>query len=206
MTISTPDELPGLGRRERRKLELRDRIRAAGLELFEAQGVEATKIQAICQRADIAQKTFFNYFPTKRHLLREIAQVSLGELLLDIEAVRKLPASTGEKVRAFFAGVADNAEEAGPMRRELLTEVIHLAHESGSEHRQAQQLRDAFGGIVSDGLEAGELTDRYGAEVLTEMLMGAFYVQMFNWAHLDAYPLREHAAEAARFLADSMAK
>ncbi len=206
MTISAPDELSGLGRRERRKLELRDRIRAAGLELFEAQGVEATKIQAICQRADIAQKTFFNYFPTKRHLLREIAQVSLGELLLDIEAVRKLPASTGEKVRAFFAGVADNAEEAGPMRRELLTEVIHLAHESGSEHRQAQQLRDAFGGIVSDGLEAGELTDRYGAETLTEMLMGAFYVQMFNWAHLDAYPLREHAAEAARFLADSMAK
>lgn len=206
MTISAPDEIPGLGRRERRKLELRDRIRAAGLELFEAQGVEATKIQAICQRADIAQKTFFNYFPTKRHLLREIAQVSLGELLLEIEAVRKLPASTGEKVRAFFAGVADNAEEAGPMRRELLTEVIHLAHESGSEHRQAQQLRDAFGGIVSDGLEAGELTDRYGAEVLTEMLMGAFYVQMFNWAHLDAYPLREHAAEAARFLADSMAK
>ena len=206
MTISAPDEIPGLGRRERRKLELRDRIRAAGLELFEAQGVEATKIQAICQRADIAQKTFFNYFPTKRHLLREIAQVSLGELLLDIEAVRKLPASTGEKVRAFFAGVADNAEEAGPMRRELLTEVIHLAHESGSEHRQAQQLRDAFGGIVSDGLEAGELTDRYGAEALTEMLMGAFYVQMFNWAHLDAYPLREHAAEAARFLADSMAK
>ena len=206
MTISAPDEIPGLGRRERRKLELRDRIRAAGLELFEAQGVEATKIQAICQRADIAQKTFFNYFPTKRHLLREIAQVSLGELLLEIEAVRKLPASTGEKVRAFFAGVADNAEEAGPMRRELLTEVIHLAHESGSEHRQAQQLRDAFGGIVSDGLEAGELTDRYGAETLTEMLMGAFYVQMFNWAHLDAYPLREHAAEAARFLADSMAK
>ena len=206
MTISAPDEIPGLGRRERRKLELRDRIRAAGLELFEAQGVEATKIQAICQRADIAQKTFFNYFPTKRHLLREIAQVSLGELLLEIEAVRKLPASTGEKVRAFFAGVADNAEEAGPMRRELLTEVIHLAHESGSEHRQAQQLRDAFGGIVSDGLEAGELTDRYGAEALTEMLMGAFYVQMFNWAHLDAYPLREHAAEAARFLADSMAK
>ena len=206
MTISAPNELSGLGRRERRKLELRDRIRAAGLELFEAQGVEATKIQAICQRADIAQKTFFNYFPTKRHLLREIAQVSLGELLLDIEAVRKLPASTGEKVRAFFAGVADNAEEAGPMRRELLTEVIHLAHESGSEHRQAQQLRDAFGGIVSDGLEAGELTDRYGAETLTEMLMGAFYVQMFNWAHLDAYPLREHAAEAARFLADSMAK
>ncbi|MDG2333001.1 MAG: TetR/AcrR family transcriptional regulator [Myxococcota bacterium] len=195
-----------LGRRERRKLEVRARILEAGLELFEARGVEATKVQAICERADIAQKTFFNYFPTKRHLLREIAQVSLGQLLRDIEAVRKLPVPTREKIHAFFAGVVENADEAGPMRRELLTEMVHIAHEPGEEHREAQQLRDAFAGIVADGLEADELTDRYPAEALTEMLMGAFYVQMFNWANLDAYPLREHASQAARFLTDSMEK
>ena len=59
---------------------------------------------------------------------------------------------------------------------------------------------------MADGLEADELTDRYPAEALTEMLMGAFYVQMFNWANLDAYPLREHASQAARFLTDSMEK
>jgi len=197
---------PDLGRRERRKLEVRVRIREAGLALFEAQGIEATKVQAICERADIAQKTFFNYFPTKRHLLREIARVSLGQLLLDIEAVRKEPISTREKVHAFFAGVADNADEAGPMRRELLTEMVHIAHEPGEEHSQTQQLHDAFAGIVTDGLEAGELTDRYGTEALTEMLMGAFYVQMFNWTNIDAYPLREHAAQAARFLTDAMEK
>ena len=36
------------------------------------------------------------------------------------------------------------------------------------------------------------------------MLMGAFYVLMFNWAHLDDYSLRERALATAGFLADSV--
>ncbi|MCS5634978.1 MAG: TetR/AcrR family transcriptional regulator [Myxococcota bacterium] len=206
MPATPPPQGSDLGRRERRKLEIRTRIREAGLALFEDRGIEATKVQDICERADIAHKTFFNHFPTKRHLLREIAQDPLGSLLLDIEDARKLPGPTREKIRAFFDRVADNAEDAGPMHRELLTEMVHIAHESGTEHQQAQQLHDAFSGLVSDGLEAGELTDRYGADALTEMLMGAFYVLMFNWANLEAYPLRAHAQVTARFLTDSMEK
>ena len=199
-----PPQGHDLGRRERRKLEVRTRIREAGLALFEDRGIEATKVQDICEHADIAHKTFFNHFPTKRHLLREIAQDSLGQLLLDIEDARKLSVPTHEKIHAFFDRIADNAEAAGPMHRELLTEMVHIAHESGTEHQQAQQLHDAFSALVADGLEAGDLTDRYGAEVLTEMLMGAFYVLMFNWANLENYPLRSHAQATARFLTDSM--
>ena len=199
-----PPQGHDLGRRERRKLEVRTRIREAGLALFEDRGIEATKVQDICARADIAHKTFFNHFPTKRHLLREIAQDSLGQLLLDIEEIRKLSAPARDKIHAFFDRIADNAEAAGPMHRELLTEMVHIAHEPGTQHQQAQQLHDAFSALVADGLEAGELTDRYGAEVLTEMLMGAFYVLMFNWANLENYPLRPHAQATARFLTDSM--
>ena len=204
MPETPPLQASELGRRERRKLEVRTRIREAGLALFEDRGIDATKVQDICEHADIAHKTFFNHFPTKRHLLREIAQDSLGRLLLDIEDARKLSAPSHEKIHAFFDRIADNAEDAGPMHRELLTEMVHIAHESGTEHQQAQQLHDAFGALVADGLASGELTDRYGAEVLTEMLMGAFYVLMFNWANLENYPLRSHAKATARFLTDSM--
>ena len=121
-----PPQGHDLGRRERRKLEVRTRIREAGLALFEDRGIEATKVQDICEHADIAHKTFFNHFPTKRHLLREIAQDSLGQLLLDIEDARKLSVPTHEKIHAFFDSIADNAEAAGPMHRELLTEMVHI--------------------------------------------------------------------------------
>jgi len=198
-------ESADLGRRERRKLELRNRILEVASSLFAEQGVEATKIQEICARADIAEKTFFNYFPSRRHLMREIAQEGVGQLLSDIEGIRKRRTSSAERLRLFFEQVADNAELAGPMQRELLTEMIHVAHEAGTEHEQAQQLREAFGALIAEGITAGDLTTRHAPETLTDMLMGAFYVLMFNWANLDEYPIRKHARATAKFLAESMA-
>ena len=56
-------------RRERRVREVHDRIVAAAMDLFGTRGVESTKIDEICEAADIAQKTFFNHFPTKQHLV-----------------------------------------------------------------------------------------------------------------------------------------
>jgi len=195
-----------MGRRERRKLELRNRILEIASELFAQDGVEATRVQEICARADIVEKTFFNHFPSKRHLMREVAQAGVAQLLEDIEAVRKRPVSSAERIRLFFEQIADNAEQAGPMQRELLTEMVHVAHETGAEHEQARQLQDAFGSLVAEGLVAGDLTDRHAPETLTEMLMGAFYVLMFNWANLEDFPIRERARATARFLADSMGR
>ena len=36
--------------------------------------------------------------------------------------------------------------------------------------------------------------------------MGAYYVLMFNWAHLEGYPLQRQAKAAAAFLADALCK
>jgi AcrR family transcriptional regulator len=192
-------------RRERRKLEMRNRILEAAFELFGTKGVEATKVTEICDRADVAHKTFFNHFPTKQHVLREIALGGLGRLLEDIEDARKQPGSSRARIRHFFTRLADNAEEAGPMHRELLTAIIQtVAGETTARAEQAQALHDAFGAIVSDGRAAGDLCEQHDSETLTAMLMGGFYVLMFNWANLDGYPLRDRALATARFLEDAM--
>ena len=194
-----------LSRRERRKLEIRDRILAAGVALFEQHGIEATRVAEICERADVANKTFFNYFATKQALLAEIARRGLEQLLVDIEDARKQPGSTRERVRHFFEHLASNAEQAGPMHRELLTEIIQIAsRESSLEPQRARRVRDAFGAIVCDGAALGDLTRAHEPETLTEMLMGGFYVLMFNWANLEDYPLRERALATARFLGDAI--
>jgi hypothetical protein len=36
------------------------------------------------------------------------------------------------------------------------------------------------------------------------MVLGAFYALMFNWAHLEGYPLRRQARAAASFLGDAL--
>ena len=197
---------PDLSRRERRKLEVRARILAAGLELFRAHGFADTKVADICERADVAHKTFFNHFPSKQELVREIAQHSIGELLIDIETARKAGVTTADRLAHFFTDMATRSLEAGPMFREVVSELVHVVHESSSRSEQARRLHDAFGAIVADGLAAGDVTRRHDAETLTEMILGAYYVLIFNYANLDDFPLAEQAAAVARFLGDALAR
>ena len=193
-----------LTRRERRKLEVHNRILEAAGGLFDEQGPVGTTVADICERADVAQKTFFNHFATRQHLMREIAGASIDQLLLDLEAITKQPGGTADRIERFFTQVVDNTEAAGPVHRELLTEVIHAAHESGQEEQAARRLHQAFEALVREGIAAGDLSERYEVETLAEMVQGAFYVLMFNFAHLADYPLRRLAAAAARFLGEAM--
>lgn len=203
--MATASASPDLSsRRGRRRQELRQRIVEAAIALFDEQGFEATKVTDICERADVANKTFFNYFPTKSDLLREIAQGALDQFLGEIEDARKTPGGTRERLHALFARIADNALAAGPMHRELLAEIIHVAHESRTEREQARRLHQAFRALVRDGRSAGDVGTAHTIETQTDMLIGAFYALMLNWANLDDYPLRRQALAAARFLADAL--
>src|SRR5262245_63916707 len=85
-------------RRERRVREVHDRIVASATELFAAHGVDAVKVDEICHAADIAQKTFFNHFPTKQHLMREIAQGFLQDLRSILEAARREGGATARQL------------------------------------------------------------------------------------------------------------
>lgn len=49
----------------RRPTTTRDRIAAAGIELFAARGFDDTSVDDIAEAAGIARRTFFRYFPSK---------------------------------------------------------------------------------------------------------------------------------------------
>src|SRR5262245_45240979 len=90
-------------RRERRVREMHDRILKAAMDLFEARGVEAVKVDDICASADIAQKTFFNHFPTKQHLVREIAEEFLNAFRELLATARAAGGTTAQQIERFFA-------------------------------------------------------------------------------------------------------
>ena len=93
---------PTPSRRERRKLEMRARILETARELFSEQGFQETRVADVCERADIAQKTFFNHYPTKLDLLREIAHAGIEQLMFEIEDIRKADLGTRERIHRFF--------------------------------------------------------------------------------------------------------
>ncbi|TFG96700.1 MAG: TetR/AcrR family transcriptional regulator [Myxococcales bacterium] len=199
--LSVTDPQPS--RRERRRLEVRARILEAALTLFETQGYEATTVTEVARRADIAYGTFFNHFPSKLHLLRELSDLALQGLFENVEEVRKRPGSFAEHLIALFESSAERAEDKGPRMRELLGAMMALAfpETAGQDDRR---IRIAFRSILEDGLAAGEFREGIELDTLTDVVVGTWYAMFLSWVHFDDYPLRGRASSAARFLADTL--
>jgi len=57
-----------LGLRQRKKQQARERIAETARRLFAARGFEGVTVAEIAREADVAEKTVFNYFPTKEDI------------------------------------------------------------------------------------------------------------------------------------------
>ena len=76
-------------RRERRKEETGQRLLDEAMKLFARNGVAGTTIEAITEAADVGKGTFFNYFPSKEHVLLGHVQRQLGKLAAAAGAIRR---------------------------------------------------------------------------------------------------------------------
>lgn len=69
-----------LGRRERKKQQTHDMLRATALKLFAEKGFRETRVSDITEAADVSEATFFRYFSSKE-------DVVLGGLMGPIDGV-----------------------------------------------------------------------------------------------------------------------
>src|SRR5213595_1705224 len=76
-------------RRQRRSAEIRERLFRAALTLFAKKGFTETTVEDITEAADVGKGTFFNYFPSKDHILLAFCEMQLGKLEAAIDAARR---------------------------------------------------------------------------------------------------------------------
>ena len=67
--------------RERKKQQTREHIAATARELFAERGFERVTVAEIARAAEVAEKTVFNYFPTKEDLFYSRLESFEEELL-----------------------------------------------------------------------------------------------------------------------------
>ncbi|NQZ97870.1 MAG: TetR/AcrR family transcriptional regulator [Myxococcales bacterium] len=188
-------------RTERNKREVRGRIVAAAAELFDEHGVEATKVEAICDQADIALRTFFNHFPTKRDVVDQLAIDATSEVAARVRSVHAQGRSTRERLELFFAQSIEASLRGGPTHRELLAALVAVP--VGAENLRAA--REPMLDLLRDGVAAGDIASDHAVETLADVVIGTFYRIIIDWTNTDDYEIREHLSNACRFLCDAIA-
>src|SRR5271156_1893107 len=88
-------------RRSRRSAEIKERLFRAALSLFAQKGFAETTVVDITNTADVGKGTFFNYFPSKDHILLAFGEMQLGKLEAAIEMARQ----AGTPMSDFLRGL-----------------------------------------------------------------------------------------------------
>jgi AcrR family transcriptional regulator len=105
MTTITEERSEDVGLRERKKQQTRNAIHEAAYRLVDAQGLEATTVEQICQEADVSARTFFNYYPSKAAAALEMRGTALDPLVRST-----FRSATGGLVAALCAAIGSTAE------------------------------------------------------------------------------------------------
>lgn len=186
-----------MNRVERRKLEVREKILASAFELFLIQGVAATTIEEICERADVANRTFFNHFATRQDMMRALAErrlVNLHDVVFD-RAEEAIPA----RVVGVFDDIATTLVRSGETYRELIREMLAI---SGYGVHRGLHLHDTFVELVKEGVARGEVSARHDAETLADIIVGALSGGILNWTVDRTYFLATNLHDLGVALAD----
>ncbi|HYB98630.1 MAG TPA: TetR/AcrR family transcriptional regulator [Candidatus Limnocylindrales bacterium] len=195
---------PEEGRRSRRRRELHQRIFDTARALFLQKGFEATRVEDIAAAADIAPATFFNHFPSKEAVLREMA----GEVFTRFHSLVREQLARDVSTRDRLIGFADTAArlvERGPeLTRRVLLEV-HKAVGPGQAGAELAGLEAEMAAVVRAGVERGDVRSDVEESLLAELAVSAIIGVMTRWIHDGAYPLRERMRQAASFLAEAFA-
>src|ERR1700686_5660048 len=121
-------------RRQRRSADIRERLFRAALALFAQKGFVETTVEDITEAADVGKGTFFNYFPSKDHILLAFAEMQLSKLESIIDNLR----NTNEPVPQFLRTLAIRLTEE-PGRNPSIVGALLLANLSSTAVRESMR-------------------------------------------------------------------
>ncbi|MDQ1404705.1 MAG: hypothetical protein QOG55_334 [Acidobacteriaceae bacterium] len=169
-------------RRKRRSSETRERLFRAALDLFAQHGFADTTVEDITNAADVGKGTFFNYFPSKEHILLAFAEMQLSKLESIVENLR----NTNESVPQFLRTLAVRMTEE-PGRNPSLMRALLLANLSSTPVRDGMRINQTRGHqllteFVEIGQRRGELRKDLPAADIAHVFRQTVFGTLLIWS------------------------
>lgn len=207
-TIRTASAAPRVpkqrvNRRERHRAEMRERIFRAALELFAQRGYLETTVEDITEAADVGKGTFFNYFPTKEHVLAHYGEERLQEIERSLERARGKETVLAV-LKDLATDLAGQSSESPDLIRSVFAANLSCAPVRAELQKRIQRARELLAEIFTLGQQRGEIRRDLSPSELARLIRLIFMGVTIAWAVNPDAPLRGTAGEVWDLLCPSL--
>jgi AcrR family transcriptional regulator len=196
---------PSPDRRQRRSAEIRERLFRAALALFAKKGFAETTVEDITEAADVGKGTFFNYFPSKDHILLAFGEMQLGKLEAAIEVARR----TNEPMPQFLRALGVRMTQEPTRNPEIIRAVLQ-AYLSTTPVREAmldlqRRVQALHTQMIRLGQEQHEIRDDLPAEEIAYVFRQTIFGTLLIWSLYGDATLHSRIESAFNLLWTGMA-
>jgi AcrR family transcriptional regulator len=170
---------PGIGRRERHRLDVRARLFRAAIELFGVRGFTATTVEDITELADVGKGTFFNYFPSKEHLLMAYTDGRVSKVRTAVEKARAGKEPISSVLRHLHRALVSEAAHTQQFAASMLLTMISSIPVRKLACARMEEGRSLGAELMAIGQKRGEIRPDVDAHemyfVFQQMAFGAVF-------------------------------
>jgi AcrR family transcriptional regulator len=169
-------------RRQRRSADIRERLFRGALELFAQKGFAETTVEDITEAADVGKGTFFNYFPSKDHILLAFGEMQLSKLEAAIEMARR----TGEPMPDFLRALGVRMTQE-PTRNPAIIRALLQAYLSTTPVRAAmmalqRRIHSLHTQMIQLGQDRGEIRNDLPAAEIAQVFRQTIFGTLLIWS------------------------
>jgi TetR/AcrR family transcriptional regulator, cholesterol catabolism regulator len=180
--VPTPDRgIDGpapLGRRERKKLQTKERIIACAVALFASRGYDATTMEDIGECADVSRATVFNYFARKEDVVSEVFRRRRAELAELIAEAKEKTSDTSGRLRRALGGLARRSEDDPATGRAIVRAWLRAG---GPLLPDASDSAALFADVVRSGQQQGDIPPDLDATRAGLVILDAYLGALYRW-------------------------
>jgi AcrR family transcriptional regulator len=177
-----PPPAVSLDRRQRRSAELRERLFRAALDLFAKKGFAETTVEDITNAADVGKGTFFNYFPSKDHILLAFGEMQLEKLHASVEVSRQ----SNEPMPAFLRGLGARMTQEPTRNPEIIRAILQAYLSTSSVRAAMMDMQRRVLGLhtqmIQIGQERGEIRSDLPASEIAQVFRQTIFGTLLMWS------------------------
>ncbi len=155
---------------------------ASALELFSADGYDATSVAQIARAAGVTEMTFFRYFPSKERLLVDDPyDPVIGEAIRRQSSQLDPLARAARGIRSAWRSLPEPSTDEVRVRLRIVarTPTLRSSLTRGSAATEE---------VIADALTTNE-TPRRTAQIAAAVVMSALNTALLQWSVTDDEPL-----------------